>query len=149
MVYTGKDSPKMTAKYIMYDGKVSQTGWGSPYAQMINGTEALLFHPGVKRSDVLEVYVDELFRSGYFTHYQDVNEFGIDMYQFRLPAEELSNKTQDKGFHMNGPSGVLNLTAVFPLSKNRETEGEGGKEEGEEIRKREGLRIGKEHEKEY
>lgn len=117
MVYTGKHSSQSTAQYIMYDGKTSITGWGTPYAQMINGTEALLFHPGVEKSDILDVYVDELFRSGYFTYYEDITEYGVDMYQFRLPQEELQKAHQDAGFYMNGPDGVLNLTAVFPLSK--------------------------------
>ena len=27
---------------------------------------------------------------------------------------ELSNKSQDPGFYFDGPSGVLNLTAVYP-----------------------------------
>ncbi|XP_011408057.2 PREDICTED: lysosome membrane protein 2-like [Amphimedon queenslandica] len=116
MVYTGKGSPQTTAQYLMYDGKTSITGWGTPYAQMINGTEALLFHPGVSRTDVLDVYVDELFRSGYFTYYKDITEFDIKMYQFRLPQTELQKAYQDKGFYMNGPDGVLNLTAVFPLN---------------------------------
>ena len=75
------------------------------------------FHPGVEKSDILDVYVDELFRSGYFTYYDDITEYGVDMYQFRLPQEELQKAHQDAGFYMNGPDGVLNLTAVFPLSK--------------------------------
>ena len=117
MVYTGKGSSQAIARYLMYDGKTSITGWGTPYAQMINGTEALLFHPGVTKNDTLNVYVDELFRSGYFTYYKEITEYDIKMYQFRLPKEELQKAHQDKGFNMNGPDGVLNLTAVFPLSK--------------------------------
>ena len=119
MVYTGKGYSRFTAKYIMYNGKTSIDGWGSPYAKMINGTEALLFHPGVDRSEELEIYVDELFRSGYFSYVEDVVEYGIVLYKFILPQKELNGATQDKGFYMNGPDGVLNLTAVFPLSKKK------------------------------
>lgn len=39
---------------------------------------------------------------------------GILLYEFELPAEELLNTTQDCGFYANGPSGVLNITAVVP-----------------------------------
>lgn len=117
MVYTGKGSSHLTAKYIMYDGKTSVSGWGSPYAGMINGTEALLFHPGVDKSERLEIYVSELFRSGYFSFKEETSEYGIDMYKFVLPKEELNGSSQDRGFFMNGPEGVLNLTAVFPLSE--------------------------------
>ena len=31
-----------------------------------------------------------------------------------FPAVELLNTSQDPGFYPNGPSGVLNLTSVFP-----------------------------------
>ena len=54
---------------------------------MLNGTVALLFHPGMKCDEHLEVFVSELFRSGYFSYYQDVTEYGVEMYQFRLPQE--------------------------------------------------------------
>ena len=117
MVFTGKGASRLTARYIMYNGKTSITNWGTPFASMINGTEAILFHPGVKKTDVLEGYVDELFRSGYFTFKNEVSDYGIKMYKFILPKEELNASTQDPGFHMNGPDGVLNLTAVFPLSE--------------------------------
>ena len=36
------------------------------------------------------------------------------MYNFCLPKEELLNTTADPGFFANGPSGVLNITAVAP-----------------------------------
>lgn len=36
------------------------------------------------------------------------------MYNYCLPKEELLNTTQDPGFYANGPSGVLNITAVAP-----------------------------------
>jgi len=116
MVYTGKFDSKVTARYLMWNGQIAIDGWGTPYATMLNGTEALLFHPGVKRSDNLELFVSELFRSGYFSYYEDVTEYGVKMYQFRLPPEELDKKNQDPGFFMDAPNGVLNLTAVYPLS---------------------------------
>ena len=117
MVYTGRYNSKDTARFLMYNGQTGMEGWGTPYANMINGTEALLFHPGVDSNDRLDLFVSELFRSGYFSYYQEVEEYGVKMYQYRLPKELLSNKTTDPGFNMNGPDGVLNLTAVYPLSK--------------------------------
>ena len=120
MVFTGKGNPANTARYIMWNEQTSVTKWGTPYAGMINGTEGTLFHPGVSRNDTLYVFVDQLFRSGYFKYEKDVSQFGITLYRFVLPPEELQNSTQDPGFHPNGRSGVLNLTAVFPLSELRE-----------------------------
>ena len=31
--------------------------------------------------------------------------------------EEVDNRTRDKGFYPNGPSGVMNLSAVEPFSE--------------------------------
>ena len=118
------------------------TNWGTPYAGMINGTEGTLFHPGVSRNDTLYVFVDQLFRSGYFTYQKDVEQYGIQLYRFVLPPEELKNSTQDPGFYPYGLNGVLNLTAVFPLSESRGRERggrgrEGGIERGRERGERE------------
>ena len=117
MIYTGKSNLKDTARFLMWNGLTSISGWGTPTARMINGTEAIIFHPGVERDDKLEVFVSELFRSGYFSYYQDIDEYGVKMYQFRLPIEELRRNNTEKGFFMNSPDGVLNLTAVYPLSE--------------------------------
>ena len=116
MVYTGKYDSRDTAQYLMWNGQFSISGWGTPYATMLNGTKALLFHPGIKHDEHLEVFVSELFRSGYFSYYQDVTEYGVEMYQFRLPQEELKKAIQDPGFFMDSPDGVLNFTTVYPLS---------------------------------
>ena len=55
-----------------------------------------------------------LHRSGYFAYEKDESLYGIGLYRFNLPAVELLNTSQDPGFYPNGPSGVLNLTSVFP-----------------------------------
>lgn len=120
MVFTGKGNPANTARFIMWNKETSVANWGTPYAGMINGTEGTLFHPGVSRNDTLYVFVDQLFRSGFFTYQKDVEQFGIKLYRFVLPADELLNTTQDPGFYPYGRDGVLNLTAVFPLSELRE-----------------------------
>ena len=52
-------------------------------------------------------------RSGYFSYTEDKTLYGITIYRFVLPKEELNSSNQDPGFYANGPSGVLNLTAVF------------------------------------
>jgi lysosome membrane protein 2 len=116
MVYTGRGANNLTARYLMYNGKTSINEWGTPFAAMINGTQGTLFHPGVDTSETLYVYVDELFRSGYFEYNKTIIEDGVTLYKFILPPSELHKETQDKGFNLYGPNGVLNLTAVFPLN---------------------------------
>ena len=55
-----------------------------------------------------------MYRSGFFVYVRDVIVDGIRLYEFELPSDELLNNTQDPGFFANGPSGVLNITAVAP-----------------------------------
>ena len=64
MVYTGKYDSRDTARYLMWNGQFSISGFRTPYATMLNGTEALLFHPGIKCDEHLEVLLG--FLSGYF-----------------------------------------------------------------------------------
>ena len=102
----------------MYDGQTSISDWGTPYAGMLNGTEALLFPPGVDKNDTIYAFVGELYRSGYFIFKEDTELYGIKTLKFILPSEELDSSKQDPGFFPNAPSGVLNLSAVYPLSKS-------------------------------
>ena len=60
------------------------------------------------------IILNIVYRSGYFAYTGDVIIDGIRLYQFELPGAELLNTTQDPGFYANGPSGVLNITAVAP-----------------------------------
>ena len=55
-----------------------------------------------------------LHRSAYFSYQKDESLYDIGLYRFVFPAVELLNTSQDPGFYPNGPSGVLNLTSVFP-----------------------------------
>ena len=73
-----------------------------------------MFHPKVSRKENLTAFISDLYRSVYFSYQRDVTLHGIKLYEFSLPADELLNTTQDPGFYPNGPSGVLNLTAVSP-----------------------------------
>ena len=52
-------------------------------------------------------------RSGYFSYLEDKKPYGITLYRFALPRDELVSANQDPGFYANGPDGLLNLTAVF------------------------------------
>ena len=55
-------------------------------------------------------------RSGYFSFTEVKTLYGINLYRYALPGDELVSANQDPGFYANGPNGVLNLTAVFEES---------------------------------
>lgn len=113
-VLTGVNDTRLVGQYVEWNNQTEIKGWGTPEARMINGTGGFLFHPGVTREENLTVFVDELYRSGFFVYVRDVIVDGIRLYEFELPSDELLNNTQDPGFFANGPSGVLNITAVAP-----------------------------------
>ena len=116
-MYTGVDDLSKVAQYIEWNGNTSMSGWGNPYAAMINGTGGYSFHPGVTRDETLLVFIDELFRSGYFNYCCDMIDHGIRLYKFVLPPEELRNTTQAAaGFPGDSPNGVLNLSPVVPAN---------------------------------
>lgn len=117
MVWTGKNDLGLIARYLMWNGSMDIDKWGSPYAGMLNGTEGLLFSPRVDKNDTLYVFVDQLFRAGYFKFSTEEELYGIKTLKFTLPKDELASHNQDPGFSANGPDGVLNLTAVFPMSE--------------------------------
>lgn len=111
-VKTGKHNESEVAQYVRWNNVTEIGGWGTPTARMINGTEGILFHPGVKKDKVM-VFIDEIYRSGYLTYNGTASIQGIMYYKFVIPHEELDNKTQDPGFYPSGvPTGVLNMTSV-------------------------------------
>lgn len=62
IVYTGKGNLSRVAQFIEWNGQRNISGWGTPTAQMINGTGGFMFHPGVTRDENLTAFISELFR---------------------------------------------------------------------------------------
>lgn len=113
-VYTGANETRLVGTFKQWNDHYSISGWGTKYAREIRGTGGFSFHPGVSRKEKLVAFINELYRSGYFSYEEDSQISGITLYKYQLPKEELLNTSQDPGFYANGPSGVLNLTAVVP-----------------------------------
>lgn len=114
MVYTGVNDSSLVSKYIQWNNH-TEMAWANHFAAMINGTGGFSFHPGITREERLEVFIDEIFRSGYFTYDSDILDHGIRLYKFMLPDDELLNSTQAAaGFPSNNPNGVMNMSAVVP-----------------------------------
>lgn len=116
-MYTGVDDLSKVSQYIEWNGHINMSGWGNIYAGMINGTGGYSFHPGVTRDETLLVFIDELYRSGYFKYSEDIIDHGIRLYKFILPDDELKNTTQKAaGFPGNNPDGVLDMSLVVPAN---------------------------------
>ena len=93
--------------------------WTYTHTQPTQPTQTHI-HTHTQCTALLQCPFFPLSRSGYFTYDRDETVFGIPVYRFVIPKEELLNKTLNPAnakYWMDGPSGVLNLTAVFPLSE--------------------------------
>jgi lysosome membrane protein 2 len=115
-VYTGKDDLSQIGQFIEWNGNFEiykHGGWGTPAAKMLNGTAGFIFPPDVKKEHNLTAFISELYRSGYFSFTEVKTLYGINLYRYVLPRDELVSANQDPGFYANGPNGLLNLTAVF------------------------------------
>jgi lysosome membrane protein 2 len=112
--YTGKNDINQLGVYKKFEGKTSETCWGSPAANAIFGTDASGFYPGVSMQDLLPVFVDNLFRSAYLAANDSIEVFGIKLLNFGLRTTDLDNATvnpANAGFYQYGPGGVINLTS--------------------------------------
>ena len=108
--------------------------WNSPTARMINGTDAVVFHTNISRSDVLTAFTDDfkryvlltlhiliitiILRSAYFSYQNDEYIYDLLSYRFVFPDEALNTSNIDPGFYPNGPNGLYNISAIEPLSKD-------------------------------
>ena len=117
-VFTGKGDPTLVARYTHWHEMMELPYWGSPAANAINGTEGYLFHPNVQKDEKLYAYIDNLFRSGYFTFNNTATVEDIDVLRFVIPGYELLNSTTNPNnvpFFMDGPGGMMNMSALNPL----------------------------------
>lgn len=117
-VFTGKGDPKLLATYSQWHEMVELPYWGSPEANAINGTEGFMFHPNIQLDKKMYAFIDNLFRSGYFTYNNSATVEEIDVVRFCLPAYELNNASvnpDNAAFFMNGPAGLMNMSALNSL----------------------------------
>ena len=94
------------------------TYWNSTAANKLKGTEGFLFKPG-NGKDSVYVFVDQLFRSGYFNYTETEYIKGIRVNRFAIPKFEMANASlnhANKAYYAYGPSGLFNMTTCVPMS---------------------------------
>eukprot|EP00118_Oscarella_pearsei_P002662 m.11176 g.11176 ORF g.11176 m.11176 type:complete len:499 (+) comp23057_c0_seq1:265-1761(+) len=117
-IHTGVGDLHKLGRYLEYQGMKKLPYWEGEDANTIRGTEGFFFGPGNGKKS-LYVFVDQLFRSGYFNFSSYENLHGIDLYRFRIPEFELASATKNpanKVFYSFGPDGICNLTTVVPMN---------------------------------
>jgi len=114
VVQTGKDDINNIGNIQIWQGQNSLSCWGSVASNTIGGNYDNNFPPFLDSSQPIYLWVDQLFRKGYFKFDKEVEVYGIKLYSYKIPNEELDNATQyppNDGFYQYGPSGVANLTS--------------------------------------
>ena len=92
--------------------------WNGSEAQELRGTEGYFFKPGIGK-DPIYVFVDFLYRSGYFSFNRTEMVKGIDVNRFTIPEIEMENATMNSDnadYYSYGPSGLFNMTTCLPMS---------------------------------
>ena len=78
--------------------------WGSPYANMINGTDGTSFEPGsLTKGPHVSVFVDSIFRSVYLTSQNSRTYKGVDLISLELPSElllDMNHNPDNEAFNM-------------------------------------------------
>ena len=119
IIATGVGDLKSLNQYIMWKNHTSMDRWGSETARRLYGTDGHLFHPNISRTENITAFIDQIYRSGYFSYQKDIDVFGLNCYQYGIPYEEMANSTinpLNEGFYSYGPSGLFNFSVYAPFN---------------------------------
>lgn len=86
-VDTGVKGLNNLAKVRSFNGDKSVNYWGSDYANMINGTDGSIFHPGITEDDTLYFFSPDVCRSMYAKCTGEQTLQGIRTLKFTPPEE--------------------------------------------------------------
>lgn len=68
-ITVGKNDSTIRSNYYIWNGVTDIAQWGSPTARMINGTDAIVFHTNISRTDMLTAFTDDFKRYVRHTQY--------------------------------------------------------------------------------
>lgn len=85
-IHTGIDDISKVGGFIQWDGLTDLGVWPEESANMINGTEGLIFRPNLKEGDDLVAFVDDTLRSFPLSYSKKVKINGLDAFQYILPS---------------------------------------------------------------
>ena len=119
IIATGVGNLTNLNQYKMWENQTSLDKWGSKAARRLYGTDGHLFHPNISRTENITAFIDQIYRSGYFSYQRDIDVFGLNCYQYGIPYEEMANSTVNplnEGFYSFGPSGLFNFSVYAPFN---------------------------------
>ena len=115
IIHTGVDDPDLLGQFEQWDGKQELDVWPGPSANLINGTEGLIFKPNQHEDEQLEVFVDDVLRSFPLEYISSTSILGLPVFRYELPGSVFKNATTNPENARWGswcPNGLLYIGAV-------------------------------------
>lgn len=116
-IHTGKGDVSKFNQIISWNGNTSVHVWNSKWANMINGTDASMWHPFISREEELYMFSADICRSGSVVYEKDIVHNGLDLYRFTVNKNMMASAEEyppnadfctPPGKCMKG--GVLNMS---------------------------------------
>ena len=113
-VYTGAGNINNIGKFYKWNGHVGEldtwpNGMG---ANVINGTEGLVFHPNQKENETLESFQSDVLRSFQMVYVGKVKHLDLEAYRYELPNstfESAFNNSENARWGSWCPDGMIYL----------------------------------------
>ena len=86
-MHPGEKAIDSAFQFSMWSGHRTLPYWGTPYANMINGSDGTQFKPNIQNSDLLYTFTDAIKRSGYLEYNSDVDLHGVTLKRFMIGAK--------------------------------------------------------------
>ncbi|XP_028407290.1 lysosome membrane protein 2-like [Dendronephthya gigantea] len=119
-IHTGVGDINRIGQYVSYNNFRLLPWWHTKWANMLNGTDASMFHPDISEKDKLYTFVSDVCRSLYLIFKTTTDVHGIPLYKFYTP-KKLFKYTPDvrAGFCAPNktcvPDGLLDISVCQPM----------------------------------
>ncbi|XP_072031671.1 scavenger receptor class B member 1-like [Amphiura filiformis] len=117
-VHTGVDNSSLLSTISEWNGTKTLSWWGDKQANMVNGTDGSMFHTGIQKEDLLQLFSPLNFRSMPYEYQYDTSYEGIPLYHFYVPRFAYANPSEyppNAGFCLEDaekcvPTGLFNIS---------------------------------------
>ncbi|XP_003387595.1 PREDICTED: lysosome membrane protein 2-like [Amphimedon queenslandica] len=114
-IYTGHDDISKLGQFIQWNNLTNLGIWPGDTANKINGTEGLVFRPGLKEGDSLFAFVDDTVRSFPLEYNGSIDIKGLPAFRYALPMEVFDSAFKNEDNARWGswcPDGLIYLGVI-------------------------------------
>lgn len=116
-IHTGYKDIAQVAKVVSFNGVTKLNYWSTEQTNMLNGTDASLFPPNIKKDEDIYSYNADMCRSYYISFLRERKDGPVKLWDFHLSANVFDmTREENLGFCGQGPcigSGVLNISTCY------------------------------------